>query len=139
MTRTRLTRVGAVVALTCTLVAGPAAASFAAEAPQPTATSQASLPGDGHRHPCTRAAHVERRLERALARIQGDAQQKGSVAWLEARAAEADQAGKTERAAALRARADRRESRARTLTDAQARLAAMTAKHCPTPTPTAAS
>jgi hypothetical protein len=144
MTRTHLARATAAVALTCALVAGTAATSFAAGDPQPTGTSTAgAASGDVHRNVCARATHAERRVERALARIQGDAQQKGSIAWLEARAAEADQAGRTERAAALRARADRREVRVPELQAAQERLEAAITAHCSTataiPTPPATS
>ena len=102
MTRNRLARIAAVGVLTSVLVAGGAATSFAADTPQPTATATA----EGHPHACARAQHADKRVQRALDRIQADATHKGSVAWLRARAAEADQAGKTDRATALRARAD---------------------------------
>jgi len=131
MTRNRLARIAAVGVLTSVLVAGGAATSFAADTPQPTATATA----EGHPHACARAQHADKRVQRALDRIQADATHKGSVAWLRARAAEADQAGKTDRATALRARAGRREERVPKLEAAQKRLEDAMAAHCSTATP----
>lgn len=60
---------------------------------------------------CRRIPVVQGRLDDHLARITGDADTAGSVLWLEARADQADGAGRTRLATQLRERADRRAAR----------------------------
>lgn len=80
---------------------------------------------------CSRADTLEARLEAALERIRGGADQRGSVAWLRARAQRATAEDRPDLAESLHARADRRERRVPEIEDVLARLARVTAEHCP--------
>lgn len=53
---------------------------------------------------CARVEQLETRIETALARINGDATTPGSIAWLEAKIAEAEAAGRTQAVTVLQNR-----------------------------------
>ncbi|MFD7609356.1 hypothetical protein [Streptomyces sp. NPDC059828] len=74
------------------LLATAGAATADAGKPSPGRTPS----GDGAKALCKRAPKVEKRLERALERLRGDAAQRGSVSRLEKRVENAEKAGHTE-------------------------------------------
>jgi hypothetical protein len=122
--RPRFARIAATALLTGALVAGGAVTAFAAPSTPAPAAAAASAR-------CDRADQVTQRLEKVLTRLQGDAQQEGSPAWLRVRADRVKSAGHADLAASLRARADRREQRVPQVEAALDRLAAAVATHCP--------
>ncbi|MFE2534538.1 hypothetical protein [Streptomyces sp. NPDC059371] len=62
-----------------------------------TATHPSGAPtGDGAKVLCKRAPKIDRRIERILGRLNGDASQRGSIARLEQRLANAKSAGDTQ-------------------------------------------
>ncbi|MFD7229348.1 hypothetical protein [Streptomyces sp. NPDC059881] len=75
-----------------TLLATAGAASADSGAPSPGSTPT----GDGAKALCKRVPKIEKRLERALDRLQGDAAQRGSISRLEKRVQNARKAGHSE-------------------------------------------
>lgn len=77
-------------------VAVAAAALLALSGSADAATPTGTVPtGDGARALCKRAPKIDRRIERALTRLNGSAATRGSVARLEQRVANAKSAGHT--------------------------------------------
>ncbi|MEV8047605.1 hypothetical protein AB0P02_27750 [Streptomyces griseoluteus] len=90
---------------TAALLAGSAGAASAAGA------SPGSEPaGDGARALCKRAPKVDRRIDRALKRLDAGKARRGSVARLQQRVDNAKETGHTEIATFLQGRLDTRES-----------------------------
>ncbi|MBC6446629.1 hypothetical protein [Actinokineospora xionganensis] len=77
-----------------------------------------------------RLPKAEKRIAKLLARINGDAQVKGSVAWLKARAEKERAAGRETSAQVLRERAERRAGRVEQLNKANDRVTQFQSKHC---------
>ncbi|MDI9884654.1 hypothetical protein QMZ92_09660 [Streptomyces sp. HNM0645] len=61
-----------------------------------TPSGHTARSGDGAQTLCKRVPKIEKRIERALERINGDADERGSLARLEQRVAAAEDAGHTE-------------------------------------------
>lgn len=98
MQSTQRTAVAAAAALAALLVAaGPATADGSTpQSPSPTASAPARGSGDGAKALCRRAPRIQRRIDRALRRLDGPATERGSVARLERRVLAAKKAGHTE-------------------------------------------
>jgi hypothetical protein len=90
MPRTRTTVVSLVAVGTLLGAAGAATA----DDPQPTPSGAPT--GDGASALCKRAPKIDHRIDRILARLHADASQRGSIARLEQRVANAKSAGHTE-------------------------------------------
>lgn len=88
-------------------------------------THAAGPAGDGAKALCKRAPKVDRRIERALRRLDGGAGTRGSVARLEKRVDNAKKAGHTEIATYLQNRLTFRKSLGITLRQRQKDLAAV--------------
>ncbi|MFD9219671.1 hypothetical protein ACFWDI_06520 [Streptomyces sp. NPDC060064] len=83
-------------ALALTAVAALLAAAGTASAGGGTPSPDAAPTGDGAQALCKRVPKIEKRLDRALARLDGNATQRGSIARLAKRAENAKAAGHTE-------------------------------------------
>jgi hypothetical protein len=108
------------------------AASANADSPSPstsTSSSTDALNPARAKKVCARLPKVTAKVDKALSRIQGGADTKGSVAWLNAKAAKADTDGKTALANVYRARAKARTDRVTVLQDRKTALA-QTASWC---------
>ncbi|MFF7965721.1 hypothetical protein ACFZC3_10195 [Streptomyces sp. NPDC007903] len=90
---------------TAALLAGSAGAASAADA-----SPGAKPAGDGARALCKRAPKIDRRIDRALKRLDAGKARRGSVARLQQRVERARKAGHTEIATFLQGRLDTRES-----------------------------
>ncbi|MFJ5013597.1 hypothetical protein [Streptomyces griseoluteus] len=90
---------------TAALLAGSAGAASAAGA-----SPGAEPAGDGARALCKRAPKVDRRIDRALKRLDAGKARRGSVARLQQRVDNAKEAGHNEIATFLQGRLDTRES-----------------------------
>ncbi|MFF9395924.1 hypothetical protein [Streptomyces griseoluteus] len=90
---------------TAALLAGSAGAASAADA-----SPGAKPAGDGARALCKRAPKVDRRIDRALKRLDAGKARRGSVARLQQRVDNARKAGHTEIATFLQGRLETRES-----------------------------
>ncbi len=77
-----------------------------------------------------RLPRIEKRVDRLLTRINGDAEVRGSAAWLRARAATEREAGRETSAQLLEERADRRLDRVDDLTTIKQWAADFRADHC---------
>ncbi|MFF8402132.1 hypothetical protein ACF1AB_15440 [Streptomyces sp. NPDC014846] len=106
--------------LAVTAVLGTAGTASAADG-----THTAGPAGDGAKALCKRAPKVDRRIERALRRLDAGAGTRGSVARLEKRVDNAKKAGHTEIAAFLQNRLTYRKSLSTTLRQRQKDLAAV--------------
>ncbi|MFF4845937.1 hypothetical protein [Streptomyces collinus] len=98
---------------TRTLLAGFAAAAVLAGTTGAAAADATPAPGptgDGARALCKRVPKLDRRIERALKRLDAGAGRRGSVARLQRRVDNAKQAGHTEIATFLQDRLDFRKS-----------------------------
>ncbi|MER5472995.1 hypothetical protein [Streptomyces sp. NPDC002685] len=71
-------------------------AAGAASADGPGAKPSGAPTGDGAQALCKRAPKIDHRIDRILERLNGDATQRGSIARLEQRVANAKSAGHTE-------------------------------------------
>ncbi|MFF3455405.1 hypothetical protein ACFYXH_13955 [Streptomyces sp. NPDC002730] len=83
-------------ALALTTVAALLAAAGTASAGGGTPSPDAAPTGDGAQALCKRVPKIEKRLDRALARLDGNATQRGSIARLAKRVENAKAAGHTE-------------------------------------------
>ncbi|MFJ5531199.1 hypothetical protein [Streptomyces sp. NPDC093261] len=103
------------------LVSGAGAAAAAGStAPAPAAGSTAPAPsGDGAQALCKRVPKIDRRIERALKRLDGGVGVRGSVARLQQRVDNAKKAGHGEIATYLQHRLDFRKSLVPTLEQRQ--------------------
>ncbi|MFF2461554.1 hypothetical protein [Streptomyces mirabilis] len=97
--------------------AGAATADAATPAPSGTPT------GDGATALCKRAPKIDRRIDRILTRLRADASQRGSIARLEQRVANAKSAGHTQIETYLNDRLTARRSLVPTLETRQKDLA----------------
>ncbi|MFJ5802239.1 hypothetical protein [Streptomyces decoyicus] len=114
--RNRNIALSSVAAATALLgVAGTAAAD---STPAPSASAK-SAAGDGAQALCKRVPKIEKRIHRALQRLQGKAGRRGSVARLEKRVEKAKAAGHTEIANFLDHKLTRRKSLVPTLQQRQ--------------------
>ena len=112
--------------------AGPAAATGG----QPVvaglaATAAQNAASDGTPKFCTRLDTFATRGQTLLTRLNADANTRGSIAWLNARAAAATAAGNTDQASKLTDRAARRTDLAQTLSTLGPELLAAAQAHCP--------
>ncbi|MEU9009402.1 hypothetical protein AB0D12_06365 [Streptomyces sp. NPDC048479] len=82
--------------LALTAVAALLAAAGTASAGGGTPSPDAAPTGDGAQALCKRVPKIEKRLDRALARLDGNATQRGSIARLAKRVENAKAAGHTE-------------------------------------------
>ncbi|MFH8681724.1 hypothetical protein [Streptomyces lydicus] len=123
--RTRNIAIASVAAGTALLgIAGTAvAADNTPAAPSTSSTAAKTHTGDGARALCKRAPKIEKRLHRALARLQGKATVRGSIARLEKRVEKAKAAGHTEIATFLNHKLDHRKSLVPTLQQREKDLA----------------
>ncbi|MEV6023644.1 hypothetical protein [Streptomyces sp. NPDC052036] len=103
------------------LVSGTGAA--VAATPAASAPTAPAPTGDGAQALCKRVPKIDRRIERALKRLDGDARVRGSVARLQQRVDNANKAGHTEIATYLQHRLDFRKSLVPTLEQRQKDLA----------------
>ncbi|MGX1758607.1 hypothetical protein ACWIG5_17140 [Streptomyces lydicus] len=121
--RTRSIALSSVAAATALLgVAGTAAADSSTPAPSASASAKTRT-GDGAQALCKRAPKIDKRLHRALHRLQGKAGVRGSVARLEKRVEKAKAAGHTEIATFLNHKLTHRKSLIPTLQQRQKDLA----------------
>lgn len=77
-----------------------------------------------------RIPRIEQRADRALERIAGGPEVRGSVEWLKARAAKEREAGRETSARLLEEKADRRAGRTPQVEDVKAKVAEFKARHC---------
>lgn len=96
MTTTALKRV-----FGASLVAVTAALSLGATAAHAQGAPSADDVRPRVERACARIPNLETRIERAIERINGDASVRGSLEWLDARIAAAEEAGRTDLATAL--------------------------------------
>jgi hypothetical protein len=108
---------------TAALLASGTAAATAETSPAPAATTAPR--GDGAKTLCKRVPKIDRRIDRALKRLEGGAGVKGSVARLQQRVDNAKKAGHTEIATYLQDRLTFRKSLVTTLQQRQKDLAAV--------------
>jgi hypothetical protein len=110
-----------------------ASADTTAPAPTPAQPSYAPItlsPQESQQLCATTLPRLEDRDQKLIARINGGAEVKGSVAWLRARAQDQRANGHTRAADALDRRADRRATRANDLNSISQRLEAFKTAHC---------
>ncbi|MFG2490217.1 hypothetical protein ACGFSD_03955 [Streptomyces caniferus] len=93
--RTRSIALSSVAVATALLGVAGTAAAAADSTPAPSASAKTRT-GDGAQALCKRAPRIEKRLHRALQRLQGKEGVRGSVARLEKRVSKAKAAGHTE-------------------------------------------
>lgn len=97
--RTTRTAVSVTAAVAALLAAAGSAAADTTATPAPGATTAASAgkapKGDGARALCRRLPTVDARIDRALARLNGPATERGSVARLQQRVTNAEAKGDT--------------------------------------------
>lgn len=93
--RTRNLAISSVAACTALLGVVGTAAAADSSTPAPSASAKHGA-GDGARALCKRAPKIDKRLTKALHRLQGNAGVRGSVARLEKRVAKAKAAGHNE-------------------------------------------
>ncbi|GHK01079.1 hypothetical protein ACWEWI_29925 [Streptomyces sp. NPDC003753] len=106
------------------LVSGTgAAAAETSPTPASSHTAKAAPKGDGAKALCKRVPKIDRRIDRALKRLQGGAGVKGSVARLQQRVDNAKKAGHEEIATYLQDRLTFRKSLVTTLQQRQKDLA----------------
>lgn len=87
-------------ALGATLIAGTAALTLGTSA----AHAQSPTPVDSHpriERACARIPNAQTRIDKAIERINGDADTRGSLLWLDAKIEKATKAGRTDLATAL--------------------------------------
>ncbi|MEU8780244.1 hypothetical protein [Streptomyces sp. NPDC048637] len=118
--RTRTIALSSVAA--CTALLGIAGTAAADGAPAPSATAKHGT-GDGAQALCKRVPKIDKRLDKALRRLQGKAGVRGSVARLEKRAEKAKAVGHTEIATFLNHKLTHRRSLVPTLQQRQKDLA----------------
>ncbi|WP_236789031.1 hypothetical protein [Amycolatopsis sp. GM8] len=113
------------------LAIGVPAASAQTTTPPPPSYGQVTLSPEESQQLCAdRLPKMIDRRDKLAARINGDANTKGSVAWLRARADKQRADGHTKIADQLVARADRRAKRADDLKAVQERLTNFKNTHC---------
>lgn len=108
---------------TRTLLAGLATAALLAGSAGAASAADASPAGDGARALCKRAPKIDKRIDRALKRLDAGKARRGSVARLQQRVDNAKKAGHTEIATFLQGRLDTRESLKKDLQDRKKDLA----------------
>lgn len=116
--RTTRTVVPAVAAVAALLAAAGSAGAGTGTTPSPASTAKADAKapqGDGARALCRRLPTVDARIDRALARLNGPATQRGSVARLQQRVTNAEAKGDTAVATYLKGRLTFRTSLVTTL------------------------
>jgi hypothetical protein len=114
--RTTRTVVPAAAAVAALLAAAGTATAGTTPSPASTAKTAAGAPqGDGARALCRRLPTVDARIDRALARLNGPATQRGSVARLQQRVTNAEAKGDTAVATYLKGRLTFRTSLVTTL------------------------
>ncbi|MTD52697.1 hypothetical protein [Amycolatopsis pithecellobii] len=113
------------------LAIGVPAASAQTTAPPPPSYGQVTLSPEESQQLCAdRLPRLIDRKNKLIARINGDANTKGSVAWLRARADKQRAAGHAKIADQLTQRADRRAGRVDDLKSIEDRLTKFKDSHC---------
>lgn len=111
---------------TAALLVGGTGVAVAETSPTPAPSATAKAPkGDGAKTLCKRVPKLDRRIDRALKRLEGGAGVKGSIARLEQRVDNAKKAGHEEIATYLQDRLTFRKSLVTTLQQRQKDLAAV--------------
>jgi hypothetical protein len=108
---------------TAVLLVSGAGAAVAETSPTPAPTATAAPEGDGAKALCKRLPKIDRRIDRALKRLEGGADVKGSIARLQQRVDNAKKAGHEEIATYLQDRLTFRKSLVATLQQRQKDLA----------------
>lgn len=126
----------ATVATVGVLLAGSGAAvadtSSPPVPPDPPSTSSSAPPSPKGQAVCAkRIPALLSRIDRLTTRINGDANTRGSTAWLTARATKARAAGNTARADLLDARASTRSARLERLAQLKTLVQGVQSKDCP--------
>ncbi|WP_333769797.1 hypothetical protein [Streptomyces sp. IBSBF 2435] len=115
--RTTRTAIAVTAAAAALLTAAGTAAADTTPTPSAAATSAGKAPtGDGARALCKRLPTVDARIDRALARLNGPAAERGSIARLQQRISHADAKGDTAVSTFLKDRLTFRQSLVPTLT-----------------------
>ena len=96
MPSTRKTVISVVSLVAAGSLFGAAGAAGAATADAATIAPSGTPTGDGAAALCKRAPKIDRRIDRILTRLRADASQRGSIARLEQRVANAKSAGHTQ-------------------------------------------
>jgi len=124
--RTVVTGVVLVAGLgTAVVLASPAAAASPAPSGRMAALDAAAKPAV-----CQRLDKISQRQSTLITRLSADANTRGSIAWLTAKADAATQAGETQLAAAYTDRATKRSQALNTLNAIGPDLAALIKAHC---------
>lgn len=119
--------------ITAAITAGLALTGTATAAAQTDEPVTITLSAEQVQHLCeNRLPKIEKRADRLLTRINGDAQTRGSAQWLRARAATEREAGRETSAQLLDERADRRLGRVDDLTKIKQWAADFRTDHCGT-------
>lgn len=120
-------------AITTAIAGGLALTGTATAAAQTDEPVTITLSAEQVQHLCEkRLPKVEKRVDRLLTRINGDAQTRGSAEWLRARAATEREAGRETSAQLLDERADRRLGRVDDLTKIKQWVTDFRTDHCGT-------
>lgn len=128
---TRIAVAGLAVTAFTLAGAGAAAAQPSSSAPPPSGSVTITLSPDQVNYLCnTRLPRVEKRIPKLIDRINADANTKGSVAWLRAKAKAESDAGHADAAQKLNARADKRAGRVDELNKVKAWAADFRSKYC---------
>jgi hypothetical protein len=112
------------------LAVTPVASADTTTPPAPSYAPVTLSPQESQRLCAVRLPDLEDRATKLVGRINGGADVKGSVAWLDARAADQRAKGHDRLAEALTQRAQRRASRVNDLNSVERRLATFKAEHC---------
>lgn len=119
--------------ITAAITAGLALTGTATATAQTDEPVTITLSAEQVQHLCEkRLPKVEKRVDRLLTRINGDAQTRGSAEWLRARATKEREAGRETSAELLDERADRRLGRVDDLTKIKQWVTDFTTDHCGT-------
>jgi hypothetical protein len=117
--------------ITAAITAGLALTGTATAAAQTDEPVTITLSAEQVQHLCEkRLPKVEKRVDRLLTRINGDAQTRGSAEWLRAKAATEREAGRETSAELLDERADRRLGRVDDLTKIKQWVTDFKTDHC---------
>ncbi|MGH3858412.1 hypothetical protein [Actinokineospora sp.] len=118
-------------AVVAAIVSGVSLIGGGVAAAQPSAPVTITLSPEQVQNLCEkRLPKAEQRITKLLTRINGDAQVKGSVAWLKARAEKERAAGRETSAQLLEERAERRAGRVEQLNKHKDRVTEFQSRHC---------
>lgn len=117
-------------ATTGLLLAGPVPATGDERAPEPGPITITLTPERSQQICDVRIPRLLERIDGVTARINGDADTPGSIAFVEARVADLRAEGKDDAATLLQQRADRRAGRVQLLAELRERVVAFDTRHC---------